>query len=96
MANMRLVSEEGEEWRVDIGYSWSKVITKGRWTAFQKDNDNKISNGNTCRLKLIRVHSEDPNTPFDCNKLTTISLDCMLDILVCLTKMIGKCYICFL
>uniref|UniRef100_K4AUF5 TF-B3 domain-containing protein n=1 Tax=Solanum lycopersicum TaxID=4081 RepID=K4AUF5_SOLLC len=52
MANMRLVSEEGEEWRVDIGYNAGKVIIKGGWSAFQKDN--KISNGETWRFKLIR------------------------------------------
>ena len=49
MDNMMLVNEEGTEWRVDIGYNGSKVITKGKWTAFQKDN--KIANGKTCRVK---------------------------------------------
>ena len=52
MANMRLVNEEGEKWRVDTVYKGSKVIIKGGWTTFQKDN--KIANGETCRFKLIR------------------------------------------
>ena len=52
MENMRLVNEEETKWRTDIGYNQSKVILKGRWTAFQKDN--KIANGETCRFKLFR------------------------------------------
>ncbi|XP_004234716.1 B3 domain-containing transcription factor VRN1-like [Solanum lycopersicum] len=52
MKNMRLVNEEGVEWKVKIEYTRSTVIIKKGWTAFRKDN--KIANGETCRFRLIR------------------------------------------
>ena len=48
---MRLVNEEGVEWKVEIEYARSMVIIKEGWTAFRKDN--KIANSETCRIKLI-------------------------------------------
>ncbi|XP_069151568.1 B3 domain-containing protein Os03g0212300-like [Solanum lycopersicum] len=52
MKNMRLVNEEGVEWKVEIEYTRSMVIIKEGWSAFRKDN--KIAYGETCRFKLIR------------------------------------------
>uniref|UniRef100_A0A3Q7G5N5 TF-B3 domain-containing protein n=1 Tax=Solanum lycopersicum TaxID=4081 RepID=A0A3Q7G5N5_SOLLC len=52
MKNMRLVNEEGVEWKVEIEYARSMVIIKQGWTAFRKDN--KIANGETCLFKLIQ------------------------------------------
>ena len=49
---MRLVNEEGVEWKVEIEYTRSMVIIKEGWSAFRKDN--KIANGETCRFKLIQ------------------------------------------
>ena len=89
---MRLVNEEGVEWKVEIEYARSMVIIKEGWTAFRKDN--KIANSETCRFKLIGgpianvLPVQKIPTPLCLQKIRYNFFDCILAILVCLIKML--------